>query len=76
MIEEMLRPTSATKSEFCVLLNEESFQPLASRLEADALNVIMNDHPLMSNLKFKDLLGKTLTKSPLSNPFVKSKCCE
>ena len=76
MIEEMLRPTSETRSEFCVLLNEESLQTLASRLKADALNVIMNDHPLMSNLKFKDLLGKTPTKSFLLNRFVKSKCCE
>nr|XP_022337632.1 uncharacterized protein LOC111133479 [Crassostrea virginica] len=73
MIEEMLRPTSAIKSEFCVLLSEESFQPLASRLEADALNVIMNNHPLMSNLKFKDLLGKTLTKSLPSKSFRKKK---
>nr|XP_022337001.1 uncharacterized protein LOC111133169 [Crassostrea virginica] len=60
MIEEMLRPTSATRSEFCVFLNEESFKPLVSRLKADKLSVRMNDHPLMSNLKLEKKVTKLL----------------
>ena len=62
MIEEMMRPNSTTRSEFCVLLNEESFQPLVSRLEADNRYVSMKEHPLMSNLKFKDLVEKALVE--------------
>ena len=67
MIEEMLRPTSETKSEFCVLLNEESFKPLISRLESDNLYMSMKEHPLMSNLK----LEKKLTKVLRSKSFLK-----
>ncbi|XP_078336873.1 uncharacterized protein LOC111133169 [Crassostrea virginica] len=67
MIEEMLRPTSATRSEFCVHLNEEGFKLLVSRLKADNLSVRINDHPLMSNLK----LEKKVTKLLPSKSFLK-----
>ncbi|XP_078338950.1 uncharacterized protein LOC111137564 isoform X2 [Crassostrea virginica] len=67
MIEEMLRPTFATRSEFCVLLNEESFKLLVSRLKADKLSVRMNGHPLMSNLT----LEKKVTKLRPSKSFLK-----
>ena len=67
MIEEMVRPTSATRSEFCIYLNEESFKPLISRLESDNLYMSMKEHPLMSNLK----LEKKVTKVLRSKSFLK-----
>lgn len=57
MIEEIMRQVSSpAQSDFCVILKEEMFPDLVSRIVGQNLHMYMKSHPLMDNLEFKDLL--------------------
>lgn len=52
-----MRPVSSpAQSDFCVILKEEMFPDLVSRIVGQNLHMYMKSHPLMDNLEFKDLL--------------------
>nr|XP_034339438.1 uncharacterized protein LOC109619320 [Crassostrea gigas] len=63
MIEEIIRPiNSSHQSEFCVILKDEMFCVLISRILDENLNVHVKKHPLMKNDLFKKLVFQMLRK--------------
>lgn len=54
MIEEIIRPESSpNQSEFCVILKEDMFRVLTSRIKEEKLFFHLKCHPLMGDSKFK-----------------------
>lgn len=66
MIEEIIRPISSlNKSEFCVILEEEMYPVLHSRILEENLIVHVKLHPLLESSKFRYSLYSMMKSEPL-----------
>lgn len=66
MIEEIIRPTqSPNQNEFCVILREEMYRVLNSRILEEKLTVYVQFHPLMECSKFRYSLYSMTISEPL-----------
>eukprot|EP00105_Crassostrea_gigas_P040553 XP_019924701.1 PREDICTED: uncharacterized protein LOC109619320 [Crassostrea gigas] len=66
MIEEIIRPISSpNQSEFCVILKDEMYPVLNSRILEENLIVHVKVHPLMESSKFRYSLYLMMKSEPL-----------
>ncbi|XP_052717816.1 uncharacterized protein LOC128190002 [Crassostrea angulata] len=66
MIEEIIRPISSpNQSEFCVILEEEMYPVLHSRILEENLIVHVKLHPLLESSKFRYSLYSMMKSEPL-----------